>query len=61
MYGCCVPVGGHVVDGSESEYGDEEEHHQLQRGGDAVRQEVSDAVEDAPRYQNAYTHTYIHT
>ena len=45
-----APVGRHVVNGSEGEDGDEEEDHQLQRGGDAVGQEVADAVENAPRY-----------
>ena len=56
-----VPVERHVVNGSECEDGDEEEDHQLQRRGDAVRQEVADAVEDAPRYQDACTHTHTHT
>ena len=45
-----APVGRHVVNGPEGEDGDEEEDHQLQRGGDAVGQEVADAVENAPRY-----------
>ena len=45
-----APVERHVVNGPEGEDGDEEEDHQLQRGGDAVGQEVADAVENAPRY-----------
>ena len=52
--GCDAPEGSHdypgiIVVRRKCKYSDEEEQKQLQRGGDAVVQEVGDPPEDAPR------------
>ncbi len=54
---CAAADGTHahpwvVLVGRECEDSDEEEQEQLQRGSDAVVQEVGDPPEDAPRYDD---------
>ena len=43
----CNVILRHVIDGLEGEHGDKEEHKQLQRSGDSVRDKIADSAEDA--------------
>mmetsp|Transcript_62207 Transcript_62207/g.109586 ORF Transcript_62207/g.109586 Transcript_62207/m.109586 type:complete len:370 (-) Transcript_62207:799-1908(-) len=56
-FGNGFPTGWHVFDGLECENGNEKEHQQLESGGDAIRQEVGNAYEDAAGDENAFHHS----